>query len=153
MFGLFQKNIAVLSPADGKIIPLEQVNDQVFSQKMIGDGVAIQIENGIIKAPIDGKLTVLMSPSHHAFVIQHKSGLEVMVHIGLDTVSLKGEGFTPLKTKDDSVKIGEPIVELSQQLLQSESVDLTTMVIVTNGEQFNVVHQIEGEQIFYCTKK
>ena len=96
MFGLFKKKpLEVVSPMDGELVALESINDDVFSKKLVGDGVAIIPSSGTIIAPINGVVTRIF-PTKHAFMISGANGIEVMVHVGLDTVELNGEGFTCL---------------------------------------------------------
>lgn len=103
MFGFSKKEVKIYSPVKGKIVNLEAVPDDMFSKKMLGDGVALELEDDIICAPQDGCIKVLF-PSKHAFVIETKEGIEILVHIGLDTVNLQGEGFEAIAKVEDNVK-------------------------------------------------
>ena len=133
MFGLFSKpNEAVCSPVDGTCIPMEEVKDEVFSSKMLGDGFAVIPNGTMVCAPIDGELTML-AETCHAFGMRTKSGKELLIHIGLDTVALNGEGFKVLSEQGKKVKAGEPIVEFDQKLMAEKNIDTTTMVILTAG--------------------
>ena len=133
MFGLFSKpNESVCSPVDGTCIPMEEVKDEVFSSKMLGDGFAVVPSSGTVCAPIDGELTML-AETCHAFGMRTKSGKELLVHIGLDTVALNGEGFKVLSEQGKKVKAGEPIVEFDQKLMADKNIDTTTMIILTAG--------------------
>lgn len=153
MFNLFNKKIKVIKPVDGQIIPLEQVKDQVFSMKMMGDGLAIIPSNQIIVAPISGKIETLIMPSAHAFGIKGDNGLELLIHIGLDTIKRKGVGFNPIKKQGDYIKQGEAIISLEDELFYDESYDLTTMIVVTNSHKFNIQKSDENDILFYCCKK
>ena len=82
----------LLAPLNGKVIPLDQVQDDVFSQKVLGDGIAIQPENGKLYSPVDGEISSI-AETLHAYGVSTEDGLEILVHVGLDTVTLKGEGF------------------------------------------------------------
>lgn len=132
---------------DGKETPLEQVNDEAFSQKMMGDGVAVEPSGNSVYAPCDGVLSVVF-PTGHAFGIQRKDGVEILVHIGLDTVSLKGEGFTIVKRQGDKVKRGEKIIEMDLPFIKENGLDPTTILLLTetNGKNYmkfecgNVTH-------------
>ncbi len=95
MFKFLKKNkeIELISPMTGDIIPLEEVPDPVFSEKMMGDGIAIEPSEGKVLSPIDGKIATIF-PTNHAIGLVNKEGLEILIHIGIDTVELKGEGFT-----------------------------------------------------------
>ena len=133
MFGLFSKpNEAICAPVDGVCIPMEEVKDEVFSSKMLGDGFAVIPDGTTVCAPIDGELTML-AETCHAFGMRTKSGKELLVHIGLDTVALNGEGFQVLSEQGKKVKAGEPIVKFDQKLMADKNIDTTTMVILTAG--------------------
>ena len=88
----------------GKVIPIEEVNDGVFSAKIMGDGIAIIPENEVLTAPADGEITVVMDGSFHAVGMRLDNGVEVLLHIGVDTVGMNGEGFKPYVTVGDKVK-------------------------------------------------
>src|SRR5436305_13122051 len=97
--------IHVLAPLDGTVVGLEDVPDEVFAQKMAGDGVAIDPSGSVAVAPISGDLVKLF-PGGHAFGISTSEGVELIVHIGLDTIELKGEGFENIATEGQQVKAG-----------------------------------------------
>ena len=135
MFDLFGKNKNICMPADGKCIKLEEVPDEVFSAKLLGDGFAVIPSKAEICAPIEGKIQML-ADTKHAFGIKSKSGAEVLVHVGLDTVDLKGQGFTTHKSVGDSVKPGDVIISFDEQIMKDNDKNMVTMVIVTsNGGQ------------------
>lgn len=137
MLKLFNKNkkekITLNAISKGTIIPLEEVNDPVFSTKMMGDGISIDIEDDTICSPIDGKIT-LIAQTLHAFGIVADNGAEVMVHIGLDTVHLNGEGFTKLVEQGTYVKKGQPIIKIDKMFMKEKSINLITPVLVLNGK-------------------
>ncbi len=135
MFGFKKKEIKIYSPVKGKVVNLEAVPDSMFSSKMLGDGAAIEIEDNLICAPVDGVIKVLFE-TKHAFVIETKEGAEILVHIGLDTVELKGKGFQSVANVEDKVKAGDPIVKVDRSLVKSKGFNLITMVLVTNTEKF-----------------
>ncbi len=141
MFGLFEKKkLEVFTPCKGVVISLKDVNDEVFSKKMAGEGVAIVPKDSIICSPIDGIITKIF-PTNHAFTINNK-GTEVIVHIGLDTVTLAGEGFRRLASEEQSVKAGDPIIEVDLEFLESKGTDTTTPIVVSSGEK--VVNEFMG---------
>ncbi|MDI9370375.1 MAG: PTS glucose transporter subunit IIA [Synergistaceae bacterium] len=134
MFGLEGKRLELLAPLSGKVVPLELVPDPVFAERMMGDGVALMPdEGGNVLAPCDGELAALF-PTGHAFGIRGAHGLEILVHVGIDTVSLEGEGFALLASAGDTVKAGEPIVRFDLALVASKAPSLLTPVIITTGE-------------------
>lgn len=109
--------IDVLAPLDGTVVDLEDVPDEVFAQKMAGDGVAIAPSGQLAVAPVTGDLVKLF-PGGHAFGIAMNDGVELIVHIGLDTVELKGEGFENIATEGQVVKAGTPIVRFDRATIE-----------------------------------
>jgi len=132
MFGfLKRKTREVFSPVDGRIVKLESVNDEVFSQKMVGDGVAIIPVGTQFCAPIDGVVSKIFS-TNHAYSVKSDKDLEVMVHIGLETVTLNGKGFTRIANEGDTVKAGDVIVEVELACIQEHAKDIITPIIITD---------------------
>lgn len=127
-------DVDIYSPVKGKCIDISEVEDEGFSSKVMGDGIAVIPEENLIKAPADGKLTMLFETGH-AFGISADNGADILVHIGIDTVNLNGLGFTSLKKTGDKVKRGEPVIRIELEKLEKEY-DMSTMVIVTNGKKF-----------------
>lgn len=121
----------VVSPAAGKIIPMDQVPDPVFSQKMMGDGFAIIPESKVIVSPIDGRV-VNVFPTQHAVGLVTECGIELIVHVGLDTVSLKGEGFQVLVNEGDQVYKGQRLFVVDLDYLKAQGKDTMTIVAFTN---------------------
>jgi PTS system glucose-specific IIA component len=109
--------IVVLAPLDGTVVELESVPDEVFAQKMAGDGVAIDPSGQVAVAPVAGELVKLF-PGGHAFGISTSDGFELIVHIGLDTVELKGEGFENIATEGQLVQAGTPIVRFDRATIE-----------------------------------
>ncbi|KAA0948698.1 PTS glucose transporter subunit IIA [Sporosarcina sp. ANT_H38] len=132
--------------SQGNLIPLEQVNDPVFSQKMMGDGIAIEVEDSQIRSPIDGTL-IMFAQTNHAFGIRTSDGVEVLVHVGLDTVGLKGEGFQPKVAVDSQVKQGDVVLEIDIPFIQSKNIDLITPIIVSNPQQYTIEHTSAKEKV------
>ncbi len=131
MFGLFKaKGIEIVAPVTGEVVAIESVNDEVFSQKMAGDGVAIIPADGSFGAPIDGEVVKIFS-TMHAYMIRDKSGLEVIVHIGLDTVALKGDGFSAVASEGDRVKAGDTIVKADLERIIALGKEIVTPVIIS----------------------
>ncbi len=137
------QNIIVKSPLSGVIFPIEQVPDPVFSQKMVGDGISIDPVTSCLLAPFDGEVTQLHS-ALHAVTLTHASGLEVMMHIGIDTVSLKSEGFTALVAEGDQVASGDTLIEFEADYIATHAKSLLTQIILTNGELVVSVEKADG---------
>lgn len=142
MFKLFKsstnsKNVSLLSPVDGKMIALSDVPDKVFASKMMGDGVAFELDGNEVCAPVDGTITMIF-PTLHAFGMKCDNGAEILIHIGLDTVSLNGEGFTKLADQGEKVSVGTPIVRINKDLLLQKGICLTTPMVVTNHAEYDL---------------
>ena len=133
LFDRFKKEVDsnIYSPVEGKCIDISNVRDDVFSKKMMGDGIAIIPKENIVYSPCDGELTMLF-PTKHAFGIIMNDGVEVLVHIGMDTVNLNGVGFKSYKNKGDKVKRGDKIIQFDGKYLSNKDLDMTVMVIITN---------------------
>ena len=139
MFELFKKHSEInnndfVAVASGEIIPLAKVRDDVFSKKMLGDGVAIKPSDDIIVSPCNGVITMLF-PTLHAFGIKNDDNVEALVHIGLDTVNLKGKGFKCYVKQGDRVKAGDKIIKIDSYDLMNKGYDLTTMLLFPNPDK------------------
>ena len=124
----------LLAPLTGKLMPLDQVPDDVFAQKVLGDGIAIVPENGKIFSPVDGEVTTV-AETLHAYGFATEDGLEILVHVGLDSVALKGAGFKSHVQPGDKVKAGDLVAEVDLELLKSKNVPTVTPVIVCCGAE------------------
>ena len=153
-----KKNIELYSPVTGEMIPIEQVKDGVFSGKLLGDGVAFKPEQGVIVSPCNGFLKVIF-PTLHAFAIKADSGLEIIVHIGLDTVNLKGSGFKKLAEVNQRVRIGDPIIDVDLDLMKKKNIDITTPMVITESNGYTIdiknSEKVTGGQdiVIVCNKK
>lgn len=135
MFGLFKKKTLELqSPMQGEVIDITKVPDAVFSQKMIGDGFAVDPTDGDVKAPCSGRIAQIF-PTNHAFGIVTKEGVEVLVHIGIDTVELKGEGFTRVLEPGAEVEAGDVIVKVDLNVLKDNEKSTITPVVITTPDK------------------
>lgn len=126
------------APVAGTAIPLAQVQDKVFASEAMGKGIGIVPSNGTFVSPVDGRIVIAMK-SGHAFGLKTDSGVEVLVHIGIDTVQLKGEGFSPKVAKGDVVMKGDVLCEVDLVKVQAAGYDPTTVMIVTNSGQLTDV--------------
>ncbi|MDF2882158.1 MAG: putative system, N-acetylglucosamine-specific component [Clostridiaceae bacterium] len=131
MLGLFKKSLEIVAPISGNVIELDQVPDKVFAEKLVGDGAAIDSTGDVIKAPVDGTLTLIFK-TNHAFAITTKQGIELLIHIGLDTVELNGDGFERIAEEGTSVKAGDPIIKINRDFISGKGISLITPVLVTN---------------------
>ncbi|MGF6271529.1 PTS system beta-glucosides-specific IIC component [Lelliottia nimipressuralis] len=126
-----------IRPVEGQIIPLENVNDDVFSRKIMGDGVAIVPSQGVLRAPADGTV-VNVFESGHALSLLTDAGVELIFHIGIDTIRLQGDGFHPLVKEGQHVKSGDTLIEFSLDTITAAGLDPVVVMIVTNGERFSL---------------
>ena len=129
MFGFMKKKNIMLVPMSGEIIDLENVCDPVFAQKMMGDGFAIEPTDGKVYAPFNGEIVSLFP---HAYGIKADNGIEVLIHIGIDTVKLNGDGFDVKVEQGSKVKAGDLLVEVDLEKIKSQVPAITTPVIFTN---------------------
>ncbi len=139
MFGfLKRKKRDVFAPVDGQLMDLGSVDDEVFAQRMAGDGVAILPVGEIFAAPIDGVITKIFS-TNHAYSVKSKQDLEVLVHIGLETVALKGKGFERLAQEGDEVKAGDPIIKADLNYIKEHAKDIITPILITDESKYEAI--------------
>ncbi|WP_454882873.1 phosphoenolpyruvate--protein phosphotransferase [Sphingomonas oryzagri] len=127
--------MAVASPLSGWLTSLDAVPDPVFSERMLGDGVAIDPTEGLVRAPFDGRI-VTLHPALHAVTIESGDGVVLMIHIGLETVALGGEGFTAMVAEGDRVRSGDPLIAFDLDVVGRRAKSLITPIVITNGEAF-----------------
>ena len=140
------KMISVVSPLDGDIIELKEVDDEVFASGVTGKGVAIVPTNNVVISPVEGTVSVLF-PSKHAVGITTKDGVELLVHIGLNTVMLNGEGFTAFVKQGDKVVCGQKLLEFDKEFILSKGYSLQSPVLVTNADQFSDIVMNENQTV------
>lgn len=132
--GLFtrkDKSVKIIAPQTGKAVPLTEVPDPVFAGKVLGDGVGIQPTDGAVLAPVSGTV-VQVAHTLHAVGLESDNGLEVLVHLGIDTVKLKGEGFTCHVKEGQHVKVGDKLMDMDLALIESKGFSTVSPCIVTN---------------------
>lgn len=128
------EQVTLTAPISGFLIPIDQVPDPVFAEKMVGDGISIDPSSQVLCAPCPGEV-IQLHPANHAVTVKTEGGVEVLMHIGLDTVMLKGEGFTPKVAIGDRVQTGDGLIEFDADFIALNAKSLLTQVIVTNMEQ------------------
>lgn len=144
MLSFFKKNkdaepsnpnelIAFLS---GKVLPMEEVKDPVFSSKMLGDGLAIEPSSELIIAPCDGVISTVMEASKHAVGITAANGMELLIHEGIDTVALNGEGFELYVKEGDTVKAGDKLIKFNSKLIKSKGYQTCCVLAITNSDDY-----------------
>ncbi|MGE8205355.1 PTS sugar transporter subunit IIA [Heyndrickxia sp. NPDC080065] len=144
LFGKKETTMTIVSPITGKVVKIEDVPDQVFSQKMIGDGIAIEPAEGVVVAPMDGEV-VQIFPTKHAVGIRGKDGLEILIHVGMETVAMEGEGFNGHVVQGDQVKAGDKLVTFDLNLVKEKAESIISPVVITNFEA--VVSLTKTEEI------
>lgn len=145
-------HICVYAPVNGCARKLSELSDPVFSQEMLGTGVAVEYESGDVFAPISGTLTSLYTPSCHAFVIQSTEGVEVLVHVGIDTVKLPAGVLQPLCAAGEQVSQGERILQVDEEILRASGYDLSTAIVVLQEEMpYRLqMHVASGDNCHAC---
>lgn len=129
---MVNKEDIIYAPLSGEVKMLDDVPDPTFSQKMMGDGLAIEPSDGKVVAPLNGEI-VQIFPTKHAVGLRGDNGVEVLIHIGLDTVKLEGEGFEAHVSQGDYVKIGDPLITFDVELVREKAPAVITPIIITNG--------------------
>ncbi len=127
--------IILLSPVTGEVVALEDVPDAAFATKAVGDGVAILPTGKLVVAPCDGQLVKIFN-TNHAFALVNDAGVELIVHIGIETVKLAGQGFTRLAEQGSFVKAGQPVLELDLEYLGANAKSVISPVVLTNADDF-----------------
>lgn len=143
LYGKQNKNevLEFVSPVEGKVMELSEVEDKVFSQGSMGNGFAVELTSGTVRAPFSGKVTVVF-PTGHAIGIKRADGLEVLIHIGMDTVELNGKGFSLKVKQGDYVSVGDVLVEVDLDYIKSEGKSLVSPVVFPNGQAVSL--KIQG---------
>ena len=135
--------LKVLSPLSGQVWPLERVPDPVFAQKMAGDGLSVDPTDAVLVAGCDGEV-ISLHPAGHALTLRTPSGVEVLMHVGIDTVTLKGEGFHPRVKKGDKVRVGAPLIAFDIDFLATHARSLLTQVVITNPDRVTAWQRASG---------
>ncbi len=149
-FNLFKKkkqpaNFEIVAPVNGTIIPLEEVPDPVFNQKMMGEGIAITPSDGHFVSPVNGKI-VQMPDTKHAVGILAEDGSEILIHIGLETVALKGKGFEAKVMEGDEVSVGQAVIEADLEYIREHADNIVTPIIITNSKDNNKAYTMTDEK-------
>ena len=135
----------IASPATGEVVALNEVPDPTFSEKMMGDGIAVKPTEGLIAAPVHGEVMQLF-PTMHAVGIKTVNGLEVLIHIGIETVNMQGEGFKAYVEEGDKVAKGDKLIEFDIDLVNEKAESTITPMVITNGDIVENMEKHEGQQ-------
>ncbi len=144
MFDFFKKTETLNASVSGNVIPITEVQDEVFSQKMMGDGYAIQPKDGNIYAPTDGEITQAFK-TKHALVFRTANGIELLLHVGLDTVELKGDGLTIHVTDGQKVKAGDPLITADFDHIREQGKGTDVIVVLMNPDKISNFEVTYGE--------
>ena len=138
-----QSRLEIIAPLSGILVPLSSVPDPVFAEKMVGDGVSLDPTSAELLAPVAGVVTLLHT-ANHALTITTAGGIEVLVHIGIDTVMLKGTGFTPKVKQGEAVKVGQPLIAFDADLIACKARSLLTQILIANGDKILSMTPADG---------
>ncbi len=142
-----KKNKLVLTaPASGRVIPLENSEDEAFASKLVGDGIALIPVEGDFRSPASGRIAGV-AEALHAYSIETEDGIDLLVHIGIDTVELMGEGFKPAVKTGDTVKAGDPLCKVNIDLLKKKGYSLCSPVVICDMEKISDFTPLYGEVI------
>ncbi len=141
---LFKRNKQLLSVCDGSCAELSQIPDEAFSSGMLGQGVALFPKANRFFSPVNGRVESI-AESKHAYTILSEDGLELLIHIGVDTVELKGEGFTALTDEGAAIRAGDPLADADLKLISDKGYSTVTAVLITNHEKIEITDQRYGE--------
>lgn len=140
--------VTISSPLKGKLVQLSDVKDDAFSSGALGEGVAVMPEEGVLYAPADGTISAFF-PTGHAIGLTTTEGVELLMHVGMDTVQLEGKGFKPLAAAGDTVKKGQKLLEFDMEYISKAGFSLVTPILVANTAEYTAVTPSKGENISY----
>lgn len=148
----------ITSPIAGTVLPIEEVEDATFAQKLLGDGLAIIPSEGKLYAPADGTVQGLQKKSGHALCITTPSGVELLLHIGRDTVKMEGRGFSIRCEEGQQVKAGDLLIEFDIEAIKAEGYDTVSPIIVLNTDEYDFEKAaagpiVRGDTLYTLTKK
>jgi len=145
MFNLFKKSktLNIKAPLKGEYINISETPDHVFSNKMLGDGIVIKPKEEVIQSPIEGSIEMIFH-TNHAVGIKTKDGIEILIHIGIDTVELGGEGFLRIAEEGANIKVGDPIIKFDRKFIKEKGKSDVVVMVVTNGEEIKKFKTILG---------
>lgn len=148
MFQFFKKKSekenSLKAPVSGTVVPMTEASDETFASCMLGNGVVIHPAGDVVVAPCDGEITVLMEESKHAVGIKTEFGFDLLLHIGIDTVSLKGEGFESFVSAGMKVKAGDRLVKFDRGIIEARGLCADVIMIVMDGPELRNVEYVTG---------
>lgn len=150
IFDIFKKNknrkkeVEILAPVTGELLDISEVPDEAFAQKMMGDGFAVKSYDGIVLSPVDAEVALVFE-TKHAIGLKTDDGLELLIHFGIDTVKLGGQGFEVLVKQGDRVKAGDKLMKADIEFIKANATSDITPVVFTNLEEGKSVQLISGD--------
>lgn len=144
--GLRARNNVLLAPLAGRVIPLSEVSDQTFAKGLLGQGIAIQPTGSRVVAPSDAKIEAIF-PTGHAVALHTKEGLDVLIHVGLDTVKLEGKHFAVYASEGDTVQRGDVLIEFDREAIAAEGYDVTVPILICNSVEFSSIKGRVGFEV------
>ena len=135
MFGLTKKSITIKAPVSGAVIQVSKLNDPVFKENILGQGIAILPDANRVVAPADGVVSQMFTTGHAVSVLTD-SGVELLIHIGIDTVELKGKHYTKRKESGDIIKTGDVLIQFDLESIAGEGFETVTPIVVCNPDEF-----------------
>jgi len=138
MFGFGKKRVIIASPMDGVVIPVSKVNDPVFSEDVLGRGIAVKPESGRVSAPCKANV-IQMFETGHAVSLLTDSGVELLIHVGIDTVNLKGRHYNIRKNSGENVDKGDVLIEFDAAGISADGFDTVTPIVVCNPDKFSEI--------------
>lgn len=138
--------VSVKAPINGKVLKLEEIKDPAFSSGMLGKGLAIDPEEGKVHSPVDGEIVMLFDTCH-AVGIKSNEGVDLLIHIGMDTVELNGEGFKAHIKNGDKVKAGQDLIDFDLDLIKEKGYEVVTPIVVTNLEKIKPIQYTDKDRV------
>lgn len=141
-----KQGTVIRAPLTGDIVPIEEVPDPVFADKVVGDGIAINPTGSVMVAPCDGEIGKIFE-TNHAFSMETPTGVELFVHFGIDTVELKGEGFKRIASEGQQVSVGDPVIEVDLDFLKENAKSIITPVVISNMDDVASLEKSSGSVV------
>ncbi|AGB41402.1 PTS system, glucose subfamily, IIA component [Halobacteroides halobius DSM 5150] len=146
LFGSKSKEITLVAPLTGEVVDLSEVPDDVFANKVVGDGIAIKPSEGKLVAPVEGVVKQVF-PTKHAVGMETSEGVELLMHIGINTVELNGEGFEKLIDEGTKVKPGDELIKFDIDYISENATAIVTPILITNMDEVESVEAVDTKEI------
>ena len=140
------RSIVVTAPFSGTLVPLNEVPDETFASGVLGEGIAVEPSDGLFCSPVDGTVETI-AETKHAIGFAADNGLEILVHVGLDTVKMGGDGFTGHVHSGDAVKKGDLILEIDLDKVKAAGYDTSTLVVICNTDDYGDVRGLDNKEV------